>query len=287
VQGKVQATTGIDLAALPDLMLNLFPAATGDETSGMLARRAEGRQDMSGIDMTMPATITNLTRLMGQAVADARTGVAAYVQATATAPAPASDKLIGLVALLTSYLAMGKQGLVSGYAKTIAPVMGRTDFATMFTMLPKAEKAYYASGKGQPFLDLFATVTGNTLAEMQAEIYSGGILRSTEPNDWYLDLTRNDWLQAIPAKPGKVGKDKLTPKNFPSKRGRQSLEGLGSYAKKVDKVTLGDGSSVKVPIVELRSLPMMNPTDFSTFAVKLARLVAFLNEGQDKTYGEV
>ncbi|MEP7356282.1 MAG: DUF4157 domain-containing protein [Anaerolineales bacterium] len=281
-RGKPQATVGIRLEALPDLIRNLFPdPAEGATDRG---RRAEGREMGTGFKQDTQ-TAGPILQIMGAAPGKAAAAIAAFLPKHGNAPSPASPKLAGLVALLIAYLDMGQSGLVRSYAKTIAPVMARTDFATMFAMLPDNERDYYAGDNGGKFVDLLKGAGYNWFA-MRGSIYSGGIRESSEPNAWYKDLTRKDWLKSMTAPSTGAGTDKLTPASFPTQRGKDEIEGLGSYANRIDKVVVGS-TTIDVPIVELRSLPTMDATTFADFAVKLTRLVGFMNQLQDKTFGEL
>ncbi len=280
--GKPQITTGVRLEALPSLIRNMFPDP--DETAEERGRRAEGRLKGTGFNQDTQEAGPLLT-IMGNAPGKAERALASYLAKHKHAPTPASDKLKGLTALLIAYLDMGKSGLVRSYAKTIAPIMARTDFATMFTMLPTTERDYYAGDSGGKFVDLLKEA-GYSWYAMRGSIYSGGITESQEPSQWYLDLKRKDWLKSMTSKSTvETGTDKLTPANYPTAQGKAQIEGLGSYADRTDTVNTGAGP-IDVPILELRSLPTMEPDVFADMVVKVARLVAYLNEGTDKTLGE-
>ena len=143
--GKPQITTGVRLEALPTLIRNMFPDP--DETAEERGRRAEGRQKGTGFNQDTQQAGPLLV-IMGNAPGKAERAIASYAAKHKHAPTSASDKLKGLTALLIAYLDMGKSGLVRSYAKTIAPIMARTDFANMFAMLPTTERDYYAGDGG-------------------------------------------------------------------------------------------------------------------------------------------
>jgi len=280
-KGKPQVTTGLRLESLPTLIRNLYPDP--NETNPEKVRRGEGRLKGTGFNQDTQQA-GPILKTMGAAPGKAENAITTFVAKHKNAPNPASDKLTGLVAMLIAYMDMGKEGLVRSYAKTIAPVMARTDFATMFAMLPDNERDYYSGDNGGKFVDLLKGA-GYNWWTMGNSIYSGGIKESQEPNEWYKDLKRRDWLKGMTAPSTGTGSDQLTGVHYPTQRGKDEIEGLGSYGNRTDPVNTLAGV-IRVPILELRSLPTMTPAEFSDFAIKLARLVTYLNAGQDKTFGE-
>ena len=55
----------------------------------------------------------------------------------------ALDQLKGLLSLVVQYLIQGAAGGRRAYAKDIAFVMSRTDFASLFARLPVGERTYF------------------------------------------------------------------------------------------------------------------------------------------------
>ena len=202
--GKVQATTGVRLDQLPKLIENIF--MDPNENVPTRGRRKAGRLALAGFDQDTAPQVGQVMQTMGAAPGKAAAAITTYLNGHNTAPA-ATKELTGLLALLIAYMDMAKAGLVRSYAKTIAPVMARTDFATMFTFLPATDRNYYAKRGGKNFSDLLIAA-GYTKKELDKSIFSAGINQSQEPDEWYKDLTRQglDALDDLEGAEGEQGR---------------------------------------------------------------------------------
>lgn len=268
---KPQATVGVKLGKLATMMRDVFPSL--DESDEDRARREPGRRALTGITST--AYEARLERnepggymaLLERAPRLAERAAAAYTERQRAAPEP-TPELVSLLALIYAYIDMGKSGFMSGYAKTIAPVMGRTDFATMFSMLSERERDYYSADGGAAWRALVKQNPEYDFHSLEQSLYVGGIEASTEPNDWYLDLSRHEWLSRMTR-----GEDALTSEHFPTERGRQEIEGLGSLRDRTDTTAGG----AQAGIYELRTLKNMPRGEWRAFALNLFDYVVALN----------
>ena len=284
-RAKPQATVGLRLEKLHTLMSGAFPRTT--ETGPERAARDPNRLGLSGVDSGRYGQAQQnaangqpllhgmrIMQVLDQALERAEASVAAFCSGHPAAP-PASAQLISLLGLVYAYLDMGRSGLVRTYAKTIAPVMARTDFATLFAQLDPLNRDYYRSADGRRWIKLVKTNSAYNWFNIGDAIFSGGIEASQEPNDWFVDLSRKAWLKDMTR-----GTDRLTAAHYPSARGRGEIEGLGGYGSQMD-VTAGGQNA---PIFELRSIPEMPLSQIRGFALNLFDYVVALNSSNPYTF---
>jgi hypothetical protein len=276
---RPQATVGVRLDKLGAMMRDVFP---GVETSSEAQERDPMRE-----------ALTYFTSVKYEKKKQKTSGLPPPIAILAAAPRLATqiadfhsknlrpqptDKLVSLVGLLYSYLNWGKAGLAHSYAKTIATVMARTDFGTLFSMLSKDEKDFYKLAAGKRWVELVQTVTGFSDTDLDAPLFAKPL--SKEPNEWYRDLTRRAWLTGIADE-----RDLLTAQHYPTPEGRQAIEGLGGYGSRADPV---GRSREPGPIFEFRVLGYKDMTQTATWrpmALSLFDYVVALNRGEAYTWG--
>jgi hypothetical protein len=298
IKAKVQSTFGLSLGKVAQFMEEIF-ATTHDAPA---PRLDGGRAELTGYDPTVlerggrpPINPGIILRTVGGAPAEARTAINTLIGNFHNAPA-STPELVSLLSMVIAYLKIGAGNgapIVRSYAKTIAPVMARTDFAKMFSLLSDEEKTFYGSGKGGTWKYLISTVPG--LSDLTLPVYASGI-QITSPT-YYVDrsldsLTRNLWLTGMA-----TGTDYLTQYKFPDKNQRGEIEGLGSYKDKTDTGHTGD----EMPIFELRAMmKAVDPTvaqsmderglypmnEWTTLAQSILIYVWDLNHGSGMKYGE-
>jgi hypothetical protein len=179
-----QVTSGIDLAKLPEI--------------DRLWRRRAGRRP--------PTELEQMVAQVGAGANDVRTAVGVA----------ASPELVGLLALIRSYLRTGKgQRLPADapqeavwltalpYPKMVAePLLARTRFSQLFALLPRREQRFYAE-RPADWLDLTLRAAGGrdefdplgpVIERGVQEDESGATLAVTE-----VPLRRVEWLLGIPA----------------------------------------------------------------------------------------
>jgi hypothetical protein len=159
-----------------------------------------------------------------------------------------SDELKGLLALIVQYMRTAAIPL-GGYPKTIAPLMARTDFAQIFSMVPES---IYFKRDPDHFVELAYMAVGPQYA-MRDALFTGGIYhgnpRLSGQRDVLKDLSRRTWLTDMAQ-----GVDRLTAAHFNEDGSQQPhLESLGSYGDKVETVGRG-GTQLDAPIFEIRSM---------------------------------
>jgi hypothetical protein len=211
-----------------------------------------------------------------------------------------SDKLRGLVALIITYIEAARYPLPN-YAKAIAPVMARTDFAAMFAQLPDEEKTYFSNNNGAEWVRLLEAVpdfanavnlangTVVPAVDMTQPLFEGGIYHSKPGfNHGILDtLTRDMWLRGMTQ-----GTDYLTRKHIAAtgagKVAKPQIESLGSHGNKTEKVGLEPTPNARTnaPIFELRGMDRVDLQDLVTWGVNVLRYIRALNYGVNAKFGE-
>jgi hypothetical protein len=280
LRAKVQTTAGLRLEAIARLIEDLYP--TAGEGAVIAGRRAAGRLRLVGWNgVAVPGP---LMQAMAAAPGAARQAIHDYQNGTLVVAAhpgapPTTGALTSLLTLVVAYLSIADQGLVRSYPKTIAPLMARTDFSSLYALLNPTERQYYQATSGQEWLALVLVAMGWNPGDLDQPVFAQGIQTPSAGVPAQLPgLTRRRWLVGMTN-----GTDYLTRKKFPTKGQRHLIEGLGSYGSKMDKATL---LNLPAPIFEIRSAPMLQLNDWVQFADDVFHYAYFLNRGADKTYGE-
>ena len=183
------------------------------------------------------------------------------------------------MALVAAYMTAAA-GASIGYAKTIAPLMARTDFATMLKLTPECEFLSINSEL------LRAIVISTTDLQMNEPLFPNGIYRDSRSRgsgnpDALAGLTRRRWLQGIAV--DEV--DYLTAAEFNSNPDlnvtdpdapKSDLESMGARGTTTEAV----GPNAKqAPIFEIRSLGQVaNPKAFSERALWIFDYLAQINQ---------
>lgn len=291
LQGVMQVTTGILLDQVAEMLGDL--AAPQDEDPQLALKRMPGRYVMGGAIGGHFASNSPTARGPGDAVAavkrfkqvsdiDTRYALGQRIannQPTSYYDASeskfGSNELIGLLSLLITYTRMAK-GPLQGYAKTIAPLMARTDFAKMFKMLPPLEAALLGGSNAGHFVELVQLAVGDDI-DIYKPVFENGLYHMWA-NDPRLDtnalkgLSREEWFREIAQ-----GTDRLTAKNFDpnSNKPTGDLESLGSFGAKTETVGAGREDA---PIFEMRSLGQMDFQHWYARAMDLFRYIRGLND---------
>lgn len=244
---KPQTTLGIRLDQVFEVLKEIG-LAQGGETPKETQDRMDGRQKL----MSLPTAGTQpghaITRV-GNATTEVEAALAAHKNANAPLAnwAP-TDSAKGFLALLFTYMEAAKNTLPD-YAKAIAPIMARTDFAKIFDLIPPNDRAILGANGGTALVTVMGLCPAFGAMNMTLPLFEGGIHANTgAPSPILDDLKRDAWLKGITK-----GVDLLTQKKFPSKKksARAEIESLGSLGKKTEGVgNLG----IAAPIFELRGM---------------------------------
>lgn len=170
---------------------------------------------------------------------------------------PVSEKLRGLLGLVAAYLMSGQQTTRQQYYKGIAPIMARTDFATMFKQLDQDERTRLSAENGKPFIELAlacANLDLNTAGRPVLATASGA--RADDRVD-FSEVTRQAWLRGITE-----GNDLVSRQGYADRFAEQAhkgehFESMGSLGAQMDTTAHGEAA----PIVELRRLRQRLPRD--------------------------
>lgn len=291
LDGVMQVTTGILLDQVAEMLGDL--AAPHGEDVGLAGARMPGRYVMGGGIGGHFASNIPTARGPGDAIAairrfkqtsdiDTRCALSQRIannQPTSYYDARESNfgsrELIGLLGLLIMYTRTAK-GPLQGYAKTIAPLMARTDFAKMFAMLPPIEASLLGGNNATYFVELVQLAVGDDI-DIYKPVFENGLYHKWA-NDPRMDttalkgLTREEWYREIAQ-----GTDRLTAKNFDpnSDKPTGDLESLGSFGSKTEKVGAGRQDA---PIFEIRSIGQMDYHHWYARAMDIFRYIRGLND---------
>jgi uncharacterized protein DUF4157 len=240
IDAEPQVTGGIRLDQLADVMEKLSPGTLGSESPKQKAKRLTGRSLLSGKQFRD-------ADLVGASPGHARAGYSTFY-ATLTArgvalpSATPSAEMVGLLALIRSYLIAGSQAMA--FPKSVAALMARTDMGTIFDAVP--DKAYW---KHWPdgWATLALTVAG--MSGTGAQPFFSGTSSYVPLPIWGRiqgALSRARWLKSITKGPNR---DLLTVDNFPDTGVKGYMFGLGGLKQKMDVVGQKRlfGSSTRIP----------------------------------------
>ncbi|BDD06714.1 hypothetical protein [Aureibacter tunicatorum] len=192
-----------------------------------------------------------------------------------------SSELQGFLALIAQTL-YSAQIPIRSYPKSAFMILARTDYATMFNMLPEKEVLTKDDGAlWQKIVEVLCRE--NETEDLEAEFFTRGVYHDKK-HPVHLNtlkgLKRKDWLFEM-AK----GKDLLTQRHFPKRLRAYELESMGGYGDKLDQV--GEGQQFKGPILEMRSLDYSRPFPFwRNFAEQCFELTWMLNRGISAKLGQ-
>jgi hypothetical protein len=179
-----------------------------------------------------------------------------------TAKIDGSPQLKGLLAFIVNYMNMNKSlgpnsdpyKFAADYAKVNTQFLLRTDFATMFNLLPKEEKQKYTKN-GTQNADTFVNLVKSVMPDidMNGQVFERGVKNTSNKTVKYFPLTRKQWLQGIAE-----GEDKLSGASaFAKAQGYagdlESMGNINGKAGKLDQVGRDDPSAKTGIIMEFRS----------------------------------
>ena len=193
-----------------------------------------------------------------------------------------SQDLVGMVSIIRSYLKKG-EAKIGAYPKTLAPLLARTDFGSMFKMLPEPDLTYFRTWP-QYFVDLALDAAG-LAAGAALPVFAGGIDIWGIPQQqgaWISQhlqvVTRQAWLTGMVS-----GTDLLTKANFPGWWGDylESMGSLGSAADTVGKKRRKGSTETKGAVIEFRRLRGGQRYDtWAASALQIFDYFAALNDKQ-------
>jgi hypothetical protein len=179
ISARPQTTAGVLLSRIPDLMREITTAPAG----GQPAINPMAFEDM-GRGQVQARAVQQVDGYLG----------AGFVVPTAdpkNPPAPPSAELRGLLTLIATYLIPGASPRGPSFVKGIAPLLARTNFATIYGQLPEAEKLNFKANPGI-FIDLALRAAGMPTAD--APVVAG--LIGTAQVD-IRHVTRRTWLRGM------------------------------------------------------------------------------------------
>ncbi|MDX2161991.1 MAG: hypothetical protein SF162_11750 [bacterium] len=265
-----QVTGGIRLGRLMQLMSDVKDVSTGTDTS-----RTRGLQVL-GMKDVLKVLVNEESGLLA-----AGYGRTKDLVHPALAPIiggqPLSSGLKGLVASLIAAMYSAHKGYVGGpfpYLKSFALLLARTDYSSMFKMMPPNEQNYYKANPDE-FVTLVCTAAGFG-GTMDNPMFTKGVMKvdnRPEKGTWTPDITRRAWLHGITQ-----GVDLLSRKQF---KKNTKLESLGALGSKTDTVRHDDDrGTLQAPIFEFRKVQQHIPMlQWKPFAEQVFEYIKYLNTG--------
>jgi hypothetical protein len=278
MSAEPQTTAGIRLDQIPALMENM--AAPAGENQQEKTRRAPARSTLASKSSQAD------TNAMRAAAPAARAALATFRQQmqqqnVVLNAAFGSDSLVGLMSLIYTYLTKATVQ-VNDYPKSLFPLLGITNFGTMYSMLPAADKVPF-TGNAARFADL-NLAAANMAGAGDTAFFAGGFgqqltnMTQLESQQVAQDLgaiTRNDWLTGIVG-----GVDELT-------RAQSGVDALESMGKLNRGEQVGDthwfraNTVTNAPILELRrNQRNLGVNNWKDFALDIYDFIVKLNDRQ-------
>lgn len=272
VDGAMQVTGGVDLARVSQLMRHM--GRSEDESNAVTQKMGTGRTVLG------KAIGGNIASRTGNAPVRAKTAIRNYRGTHAVGMKFGSKELEGLVALMANYIMMAESNFI-GYAKTIAPLMARTDFAAMFELVPEKE---YFEDEPDRLTEIVRDAAGDL--DMTVDMFPHGIYTNplaTGEKDALKGLTRQRWVEGVVE-----GTDYLTARHFNDNPDLEDVEGtkddLESMGALGDKVEQVGPDRRDAPIFEIRSLGQMSLGTFLQRALDIFDFLVNLNHVENAPY---
>lgn len=293
--GTVQASVGLRLDRVAKLMTRMGgkqPNET-DQTTAKLTtpRRLLGRGLSSPENVVLDDTNANITgaapRFAEAAIDEFRKpahGLAALGDGAGN-----RDKLVGFIALLVQYVVSGQN--VATYAKTMAPLMARTDFVALFNQLSTLDRAYLSENGGQVLADIVLFAAGRRGSVFAGNValipsvygdvrYQAARAANLVTTNMLAGLTREQWLKGIA-----TGTDFLTEASFRTAvpaavaHAEEHIEGMGALGNLTNPVGAAREAG---SVFEIRTAGgVLDYKMWYTHALDIFRYIRDLNDGKN------
>lgn len=276
MEAEPQMTAGIALDRVYRIMENLDKKKRATESE----KQFQGRQAGAAVLMGKGVAEKPMVASSPQA---ARTAFATTKHPGDGAPTEPSNKLIGMLSLMRTYLIGAQQK--KSYAKGIAPLLLKTDFAKLFSMLPTTERDYY-SLNADIWEKVVLATAGLTPLDADQPLFTNSITYVEQRGlmDQLQYLERGTWIRGLAL----YGVDYCTPdglKRLGVDEVSEHLFGFGSLGDKTDTVGREDKQTNKSAVIEFRRLSGKLPhTMWKDFALELFDYVRAVNAHKKGSY---
>ncbi|RUT11237.1 hypothetical protein DSM107010_35060 [Chroococcidiopsis cubana SAG 39.79] len=147
-----------------------------------------------------------------------------------------SESLVGLMALIYTYLKKATLPVMD-YSRTLFPLLSRTNFSSMFAMLPDNDRVPFIEDP-QRFVNINLNAA-QMVGTSGTAFFTGGFPYNPSLNAWSASITRQSWLYNIPQ-----GTDRLN-----------QLAKFGDRREQVGQTHLFKNDTITdAPILELRRM---------------------------------
>lgn len=277
---KPQVTGGIGLDKIGSVMENM--GVVKGESTEEANKRSGGRGSLLAVN-------TLMAKIIGASPAMARLAISSYLPARiinwgmVQNDFQNTSKLEGLVSMAVAYVKAGANVNFASYPKVLAPLMSRTDFASLFEMLPDEQKDYFRS-HGDVLRDLIIAAANSNIGFSTRDAVVGPDspiiqhfakagteqIKALTIGRWLMGITNGvDYLTVSGFQrmlQEDIGGGPLTEKQMATS---EELEGFGALGNKTDS-----GNA----IVEFRGIPtMLEHTKIEEFALNFHKYIQNLN----------
>ncbi|MEQ4302935.1 DUF4157 domain-containing protein [Plantactinospora sp. B6F1] len=278
---KPQVTAGLRLDRLDELMGYIANPVPSGQPAPTVASAANAQQ-RAFVDLN---SMDDINRIMNKTVAHTAAAIAS-LRARPDVPNDfGSPELRGLLNLVVSYLIEAGRGVSMPFAKSIAPMLARTDLAAIFQTLPPAEKTFLSAEYGQEFVDL--VFSGGRIGGGPDEpVIKGGISQANRPARAFDHVTRDLWLRELTDSTDILsphGYQEIFPEPEVGQARYTDLESMGAFGERMDRV--GPSADLRAPILELRRMrDLAHVAEWPTVALAVFDLVRALNANEALNY---
>ncbi|MDZ4877424.1 MAG: hypothetical protein CLLPBCKN_006859 [Chroococcidiopsis cubana SAG 39.79] len=233
MRAEPQITAGIRLDRLSVLMENMVSPENEntEERQIRLPQRftLAGRSNRADVEVLQQAP-----RAAEQAITDFKTQMIG--DSIELLPNFGSESLVGLMALIYTYLKKATLPVMD-YSRTLFPLLSRTNFSSMFAMLPDNDRVPFIEDP-QRFVNINLNAA-QMVGTSGTAFFTGGFPYNPSLNAWSASITRQSWLYNIPQ-----GTDRLN-----------QLAKFGDRREQVGQTHLFKNDTITdAPILELRRM---------------------------------
>jgi hypothetical protein len=213
------------------------------------------------------------------------------VEKVEAAKIPGSPQLKALIAMIDNYLIMNRSlgpmatdpyKVAADYAKVNTQFLARTDFATMFRLLPEDERTpleKQGTTNENALVNLVASTfngVGETGLDMDRPVFERGIKGDEKTREVIrFPLTRRQWIQGIAE-----GEDKLSgASTYAKTQGYAAqLESMGNISGKAGKLDPVGGETDRKTGIILEFRSKTDPIEPNEFALYIRTTFSYIKE---------
>jgi hypothetical protein len=277
LDAEPQTTAGIRLSQLAQMMDSFYKGRFTDKTDEENQDRAMGNQLLWGkqprdqeVVGDSPDAVRAAWDDIGKRYPDVKVGRFTGLPAL-------SPSAVAIASAMRSYLITAAGAIA--YAKSLAPLMARTDFATMFQFVSGDDGEFF---RAQPNFFVGLVLESAGMRGTEDEPVFAGKATHIDPDvlDELRRMSRKYWISNVVK-----GTDYLTTENFPVENVDQALFGLGGLGDKVDTVGGDKQPQHEAPVFEFRRMQgRIEHYAWPTLAEEIFDWISRVNQGSGEHF---